>query len=59
MKFFIYPFSLRDPTPTWYYQRFSDLKPYTAYVINVTCKTDKGIGPAANITLTTKQYGKL
>ena len=47
-----------DPTSTWFYQKFSNLKPYTTYIINVACNSSKGIGPAANITLTTKQYGK-
>ena len=42
----------------WYYKTFADLRPYSTYIINVTCKTDKGDGPVAEITLTTNQYGK-
>ena len=58
LKFFLHSYNFRDPTSTWFYQKFSNLKPYTTYIINVTCKSDKGIGPSANITLITKQYGK-
>ena len=51
--------NFREPTSNWFYQTFSNLKPFTDYKINVSCKSDKGIGPAANITLNTRQYGKL
>ena len=43
----------------WYEDGFNSLKPYTAYMVNVSCQTDQGYGPNATVEVQTEEDGRM